>query len=223
MPASCRLLCVATFVTAAPNAAERAPRSRPEPVLLFLAAFCRVLLRRVDDRTGTDRRSPPHAGVTHCHIRYCVARQRAWHPHPPGLRLIPSTRYNYRLCRDNPPQFYGMLCHEVFAPHRRLHTLRVVRTPKLCVFCDYSWCRTRPAGTQGDGRPRSGAGRAPGGTARKRGSRAAGPAGSVRGASCGATEEVPPGARAVQNRYGCLCTPGTSHAGFHTMGLQRAV
>ena len=38
-----------------------------------------------------------------------------------------STEYpNYRQCLDNPPQFYGMLCHEVFAPHRRLHALRDV-------------------------------------------------------------------------------------------------
>src|SRR6266568_6475537 len=41
----------------------------------------------------------------------------------------PADCYNYRQCRDNPPQFYGMLCHEVFAPHSQLHALRDINTP----------------------------------------------------------------------------------------------
>ena len=41
----------------------------------------------------------------------------------------PTDCCNYRQCRDNPPQFYGMLCHEVFAPHSQLHALRDINTP----------------------------------------------------------------------------------------------
>jgi hypothetical protein len=37
---------------------------------------------------------------------------------------------NYRQCRDNPPQFYVMLSHEVFAPHGRLHALRPIKAPR---------------------------------------------------------------------------------------------
>ena len=47
---------------------------------------------------------------------------------PPGSGF-PDIRQNYRQRRDNPPQFYGMLCHEVFAPQRRLHALQGVNTP----------------------------------------------------------------------------------------------
>ena len=41
----------------------------------------------------------------------------------------PTDYSNYRQCRDNPPQFYGMLCHEVFAPHSQLHALRGINAP----------------------------------------------------------------------------------------------
>jgi hypothetical protein len=57
-----------------------------------------------------------------------------------------STEYhNYRQCLDNPPQFYGMLCHEVFAPHRLLHALRVIISCQLATTqredrgCRPSW------------------------------------------------------------------------------------
>jgi len=50
----------------------------------------------------------------------------------------PTDCYNYRWCRDNPPQFYGMLCHEVFAPHSQLHALRDINTP--CAPGAYPWC-----------------------------------------------------------------------------------
>jgi hypothetical protein len=49
----------------------------------------------------------------------------------PPLRTKPGACYNYRQCRDNPPQFYGMLCHEVFAPHGQLHALRGINTPSV--------------------------------------------------------------------------------------------
>lgn len=48
---------------------------------------------------------------------------------PPLLADCPDIRHNYRQHRDNPPQFYGMLSHEVFAPQRRLHALHGVNTP----------------------------------------------------------------------------------------------
>jgi hypothetical protein len=43
----------------------------------------------------------------------------------------PIAYRDYRQRRDNPPQFYGMLSHEVFAPHRQLHALRLLNSPAL--------------------------------------------------------------------------------------------
>src|SRR6266700_7159802 len=70
---------------------------------------------------NTRGHAPSHGNrITRRHVRRLAS--------PPGAEE-PTGCCNYRQCRDNPPQFYGMLCHEVFAPHSQLHALRGIATP----------------------------------------------------------------------------------------------
>lgn len=185
----------------------------------------------LDDHIGPDRRSPPFAQVTYCRIRYYVARQHVWHPHPPGLQLIPSaaitiggagiilrsstacsvTRYLPRTgafihCASSELQSFA--CSVI-----TLGTGLGQREVSAAAHCPaddgqlQASHRQPPAShgqlqtshrqpSAGDSRPRV---RGPG----------HGDASSV----AGATEEAPPGARAVQNRYGCLCTEALATLG----------
>jgi hypothetical protein len=76
------------------------------------------------DRLITSKYASHHAQSPRCRSATGVRVAS----HPPCLRKNRGRR-NYRQSRDNPPQFYGMLCHEVFAPHGQLHALRDINTP----------------------------------------------------------------------------------------------
>jgi hypothetical protein len=117
MSASCRLLGVA--IPAVASSVKLDPRG------LFLPGPCVADLCGLLDRGFTSKYAGEHAPSR---------RQRMLRPAravslTPLPAEEPAGRNNYRQCRDNPPQFYGMLCHEVFAPHGQLHALRDINTP----------------------------------------------------------------------------------------------